>query len=75
MSLEERKPKSTLPMQEAVGCEIFIVIYVFHSICLDIQMLPSRTSWASLTLNFVSIRIKVLPSSGLASKQLTDKFD
>ena len=36
MSSEERKPKSTLPMQEAIGCEIFMVIYFFHIICLDI---------------------------------------
>lgn len=39
MSSEERKPKSTLPMPEAIGCEIFMVIYVFHIICLDTQLL------------------------------------
>lgn len=37
MSSEERKAKSTLPMQEAIGCEIFMVVCVFHIICSDIQ--------------------------------------
>ena len=32
MSSEERKPNSTLPMQEAIGCEIFMMIYGFHII-------------------------------------------
>lgn len=43
MSSEERKPKSTLPMQEAIGCEIFMLVYVFHIICLDMQWLGSES--------------------------------
>ena len=35
MSSEERKPKPTLPMQEAIGCEIFMAIYLFHIIYSD----------------------------------------
>ena len=37
MSSEERKPKPTLPMQEAIGCEIFMVIYDFHIMYEEIQ--------------------------------------
>ena len=32
ISLEERRPKSTLPMKEATGCEIFMVVYEIHNI-------------------------------------------
>lgn len=35
MSSEERKPKSTLPMQEAIGWEIFMLLYVIHIIYLE----------------------------------------
>ena len=66
MSSEERKPKSTLPMQEAIGCEIFMLVYVFHVICLGIQCLPSTSCQAPKCQKFGNVRIKVSPSHRLA---------
>lgn len=47
MSSDERKPKSTLPMQEAIGCEIFMVSFVFHIIHVLRQWPRGRGSKAS----------------------------
>ena len=69
MSSEERKPKSTLPIQEAIGCEIFMLLYVFHVIYVENNHRPLKAvdrARRALIQNFVDLRIKVLPSSGLA---------
>ena len=34
MSSDERNPKSTLPIEEDIGCEIFILIYTCHLACM-----------------------------------------
>ena len=64
MSSEERKPKPTLPMQEAIGCEMFMVIYDFHIMYEEIQWRCPLTAVGPLSSQKVSvdIRIKVLPS-------------
>lgn len=52
MSSEERMPKSTLPIQEAIGCEMFMLLYVFHIIYWKIT--------ADLYKPLIELRYKIL---------------
>ena len=65
MSSEERKPKSTLPMQEAIGCEIFMMSYDIHITFCGRATLALLLPLNKLNKKFVGNRNKVLPRSGM----------